>query len=136
DETAPDLLIDRPRPVDLRPPVESDDAALWQNPFLAQLRLAEIHRKLASIGEVLVGRALAALPQPDMRVVVHHRAAARRDLGKPAGQHAPNQAYICRKSGVDMRLQNLRNSRHGSFLHWYSNALDAALLEANGSEAL
>ena len=85
DEAAPDLLVDRPRPIDLGPAVEPGDAALWQNPFLAQLRLAEINRELGSVGEVLVGRALAALPQPDVRVIVHHRAAARGDLGKPVG---------------------------------------------------
>src|SRR6516162_6217038 len=136
DEAAPDLFIDRTGPVDLRPPVKPGNAALWQHPFLAQLRLAEIHGELGSVAEVLVGRALAARPQPYMRVVVDHRAAARGDLGEPVGQHASDQAHICREGGVNVRLQDLGNSRHGSFLRWRSNNVrDPAVFEARAREA-
>ena len=55
DQAAPHLLVYRPRPIDLRPTIKSGDAALWQNAFLAQLRLTEVNRQLGSIGEVFVG---------------------------------------------------------------------------------
>src|SRR5215831_5379953 len=52
-----------------------------------------------------------------MGVVVHHRAASRRDLGKPVWQHASDKANIGWEGGIDVRLQDLRNGCHGSFLH-------------------
>src|SRR5262249_51997242 len=90
-------------------------AALWQDALLAQLRLAEIDGERGPVSQVLIRRALAALPQRDVGVIIHHRAAARADLGEAVGQNASNQAHIRRKGGVDMLMRNLRDGRHGFY---------------------
>src|SRR5437660_771948 len=79
-QAAPHFFIYRSRAIDLRPAVKPGDATLRQNAFLAQLRFPEVDGEPGPVGEVLVGRAPATLPQRDMRVVVDHRAAARADL--------------------------------------------------------
>ena len=80
----------------------------------------ERERQRGAVGKVTGGRTLSALPQPDMRVVEHHSAAAGRHLRKAIGQHACNQAYIRRKGAVYVRLQYRRNFRHDASIRWCS----------------
>src|SRR4030095_8685929 len=50
---------------------------------------------------------LPALPEGQVLLVVDHRAAPRRDLGKPVRQHCSDQAHVGRKGGVDVLVENL-----------------------------
>ena len=93
-QPAPDLLVLRAGFHHLRRAIEPGDAALRQHAVGAQLRLAEIHRDLCAVVQRCGGRALAALPQRDVVVVKHHRAAARRDLRVAVRQHGADQAYM------------------------------------------
>ena len=69
DQTLPDLLINRPRFVDLRPSVEPQDAAFRQNAGLAQRRFAHEDRDWRPVREILRRRSPAALPQRDVLVI-------------------------------------------------------------------
>src|SRR5437016_8717324 len=53
-----------------------------------------------------------------MLVIENHRAAARRNLGKPIGQHRRDQAYVNRKGGIYMFVQDF--SYFGQFALSYS----------------
>ena len=62
--------------------------AFAQEAGLPERRLPQEHRDLAAVLEVRVSRSLATLPQGEMLVVEHHRAAAGRHLAKPSGSTA------------------------------------------------
>src|SRR5216683_6092909 len=94
DQPSPDLFIDRPGFVYFRGAVEARDAATRQYTLLAQRWLAEIDRQLGAVLHVVGGAAASTLPQPDMLVVVHHRAAARGHLRETVGQYRAQQADI------------------------------------------
>src|SRR5713101_6180683 len=104
DQPPPDLLIDRPGFVYFRGAIEARYATPRQHPLFAQRRLAEVDRQLAAVLHGVGRTARPALPQPDMFVVVHHRAAARGHLREAVGQYRAQQAHIGGKRGVDVRL--------------------------------
>src|SRR5437660_3126285 len=62
DQAFPDFVVDRAGLVDARRAVETRNAARRQQAELAQLGLAQKHRDLAAVLEVLGGRGGAALP--------------------------------------------------------------------------
>src|SRR5262249_42596868 len=111
DQPLPDLLVDRPRLVELRGPVEARDAAAGQQARLAQRRLAEIDRDLAAVREIAGGRALAALPEREMLVVIDQSTAAWRDLRITVRQRRPDQADMRRIGRIDVLVQSFRNDR-------------------------
>src|SRR5262249_3068371 len=94
--------------------IKPRDAAFRQHTLFAKLRLAEEHRQWRAVREVLVGRALPALPQRDMGIIEHHGAAARADLRIAVRQHASDKAHIGGKNGVDVWRQYFWDLRHNA----------------------
>src|SRR5688500_1375060 len=124
DELLPHLVVDLAGAVQARAAVEADDPALGQNAGLAQLGLAQEYRELGAVLQQAVGRALAALPQRKVLVVVHHGAAARADLRVAVGHHHAHQADVGGKRAVDVLVQDFRNhvsSRRTRAAPWASD---------------
>src|SRR5713101_8074741 len=68
-QALPDAFVCRSRAVNRRRAVEARDAPLGQEPGFPQRGLSQEHGDLGPVPEVLVGRALAALPERDVLVV-------------------------------------------------------------------
>jgi hypothetical protein len=111
DEPIPDFLIDRTGLVDFRGAIEARDAAPRQQAGFAQRRLAEEDGDLTTVHQIGVGRSSAALPQCEVLVVEHHRAAARGNLSISIRQHCADQAHMRRIGIVKVLMQNFRNDR-------------------------
>src|SRR5688572_29522511 len=102
-------LVHLARLVDLGRAVEARHAPFRQDARLAQLRLAQEHRDLGAVLEQLVGRALAAFPEREVLLVVHHGAAARADLGVAVRLNHADERDVGRKGSIDVLVQDLRN---------------------------
>jgi hypothetical protein len=108
----PDLFVYGARLVDFRDAVKAGDAALRQDAGLPQFRLSKEDSDLGAVGQTLVGRSFAALPNCEVLIIEHHRAAAWSHLGKSIRQYGGEEADIYWKCSVDMFVEDFRYFGH------------------------